>query len=232
MATFTLHTVGIIHSPYQEKFAIPRQPGLVRAASARLELVAPFNQPDCVRGIEQFSHLWLSFIFHGTMDEGWHPTVRPPRLGGNERMGVFATRATYRPNPLGLSVVRLLGVTQENGGVWLELGGVDLLDGTPIVDIKPYIPYADSVAEAQAGFAQAAPLAPLNVQFCAEVAAQLSHQPQLAEFIAEVLAQDPRPTYKRGKQDEKIYGVKLAQFNVRFRIDEPLCEVLALEALA
>ncbi len=119
---FEIDTLGIIRSPYKEKFAIPRQPGLVKSARARLELLPPYDQPDVLRGIEQFSHLWLSFVFHQTMAQGWHPTVRPPRLGGNERVGVFATRSTFRPNPLGLSVVELHGVGRERGKLWLELG--------------------------------------------------------------------------------------------------------------
>ncbi|WP_040095556.1 tRNA (N6-threonylcarbamoyladenosine(37)-N6)-methyltransferase TrmO, partial [Aeromonas australiensis] len=154
---FEIDTLGIIRSPYKEKFAIPRQPGLVKSARARLELLPPYDQPDVLRGIEQFSHLWLSFVFHQTMAQGWHPTVRPPRLGGNERVGVFATRSTFRPNPLGLSVVELHGVGRERGKLWLELGAVDLLDGTPIVDIKPYVPYADSLPDARGGFAPDAP---------------------------------------------------------------------------
>lgn len=230
---FEIATLGIIHSPYKEKFAIPRQPGLVQSATARLELLAPYNQPDTVRGIEQFSHLWLSFVFHQTMEQGWHPTVRPPRLGGNERVGVFASRSTFRPNPLGLSVVPLLGVTHDNSGLWLELGAVDLLDGTPIVDIKPYIPYADSIANAQGGFAPDAPKARLQValseQATSQLAAARARYPQLAEFLTEVLAQDPRPAYRQGKTDDKEYGVRLYDFNVRFTIAEPHCLVVAID---
>lgn len=230
---FEIATLGIIHSPYKEKFAIPRQPGLVQSATARLELLAPYNQPDTVRGIEQFSHLWLSFVFHQTMAQGWHPTVRPPRLGGNERVGVFASRSTFRPNPLGLSVVPLLGVTHDNSGLWLELGAVDLLDGTPIVDIKPYIPYADSIANAQGGFAPDAPKARLQValseQATSQLAAARARYPQLAEFLTEVLAQDPRPAYRQGKTDDKEYGVRLYDFNVRFTITEPHCLVVAID---
>jgi tRNA (adenine37-N6)-methyltransferase len=232
---FEIDTLGVIHSPYKEKFAIPRQPGLVKSARARLELLPPYDQPDVLRGIEQFSHLWLSFVFHQTMAQGWHPTVRPPRLGGNERVGVFATRSTFRPNPLGLSVVELLGVGRARGKLWLELGAVDLLDGTPIVDIKPYIPYADSLPDARGGFAPDAPQGLLSVHFTEQARAALSAlqqvHPELETLIAEVLAQDPRPTYKRGKADEKLYGVRLFDLEVRFRITEPECEVLSIEAI-
>ncbi len=230
---FDIDTLGVIHSPYKEKFAIPRQPGLVTASRARLELLPPYDQPDVLRGIEQFSHLWLSFVFHQTMDQGWHPTVRPPRLGGNERVGVFATRSTFRPNPLGLSVVELLGVGRERGKLWLDLGAVDLLDGTPVVDIKPYIPYADSLPHARGGFAPQAPTPPLTVRFSPEAEQQLQPwrqaHPELRQLVSEVLAQDPRPAYKQGKPDDKVYGVRLFDLNVRFRIREPECEVLAIE---
>ncbi|MDO2949372.1 tRNA (N6-threonylcarbamoyladenosine(37)-N6)-methyltransferase TrmO [Aeromonas simiae] len=231
---FEIDTLGVIHSPYKEKFAIPRQPGLVRSATARLELLPPYNQADAVRGLEQFSHLWLSFVFHQTMEQGWHPTVRPPRLGGNERVGVFATRSTFRPNPLGLSVVPLLGVTLEKGGVWLELGAVDLLDGTPVVDIKPYLPYADSLPHARGGFAPEPPGDLLSVRFHPEAEAVLARRrdlPTLRTFLSEVLAQDPRPAYKKGKPDDKEYGVRLYDMNVRFRIHEPECEITAIEPL-
>ncbi|ONG08416.1 tRNA (N6-threonylcarbamoyladenosine(37)-N6)-methyltransferase TrmO [Aeromonas hydrophila] len=230
---FEIDTLGIIRSPYKEKFAIPRQPGLVKSARARLELLPPYDQPDVLRGIEQFSHLWLSFVFHQTMAQGWHPTVRPPRLGGNERVGVFATRSTFRPNPLGLSVVELHGVGRERGKLWLELGAVDLLDGTPIVDIKPYIPYADSLPDARGGFAPDAPTPPLAVSFSPEAEQQLQPwlkaHPALRLLVREVLAQDPRPAYKKGKPDDKEYGVRLFDCNVRFRISEPSCQVLAIE---
>ncbi|PJG59956.1 tRNA (N6-threonylcarbamoyladenosine(37)-N6)-methyltransferase TrmO [Aeromonas cavernicola] len=230
---FSFDTLGIIHSPYKEKFAIPRQPGLVPTARAQLVLQAPYDHPDTLRGIEQFSHLWLSFVFHHTMAQGWHPTVRPPRLGGNQRVGVFATRSTFRPNPLGLSVVELLGVGHEQGCLWLDLAGVDLLDGTPIVDIKPYLPYVDSVPDAHGGFAPDAPTPALTVSFSAEAEQQLqpwlTAHPQLRQLVIEVLAQDPRPAYKKGKVDEKVYGVRLYDLNVRFTINEPTCLIVAIE---
>ena len=158
--------------------------------------------------------------------------MRPPRLGGNERVGVFASRSPFRPNGLGLSVVQLLGVQQQGSRLWLELSGVDLVDGTPILDIKPYVPYADSHPEARGGFAPDAPT-PMAVEFSpeAEQAIQQAqrHYPELRAFIAEVLAQDPRPAYKKGKPDDKVYGVRLFDVNVRFQIKEPQCQVLAIE---
>ena len=230
--TLSLQPIGILHSPYKEKFAVPRQPGLVPSARARLELLPPCNDPQTLRDIEQFSHLWLIFQFHECADQGWHPTVRPPRLGGNERVGVFASRSPFRPNGLGLSVVQLLGVQQQGSRLWLELSGVDLVDGTPILDIKPYVPYADSQPEARGGFAPGAP-SPMAVEFSpeAEQAIQRAqhHYPDLRAFIAEVLAQDPRPAYRKQNDDEREYGVHLHEFNVRWLVKNGINRVIALD---
>ena len=146
---YTFEPVGIIHSPYKEKFGIPRQSSLVRAARAQLELFAPYNHPDAVRGLEAFSHIWIQFVFHQTAARGWTPLVRPPRLGGNARVGVFASRSTHRPNPIGLSLVELAGI-DYTGGLKLNLTGADLVDGTPVLDIKPYIPFVESRPDAAA----------------------------------------------------------------------------------
>ncbi|STQ82023.1 putative methyltransferase, YaeB/AF_0241 family [Hafnia alvei] len=152
MSQFTFDTIGLIRSPYKEKFAIPRQPGLIEDGGGELELIAPYNQPEAVRGLEEFSHLWIVFVFHQTMEGGWRPTVRPPRLGGNARMGVFATRSTFRPNPIGMSLVELKSVETKGGKVILKLGSLDLVDGTPIIDIKPYLPFAESQPQAPRWF--------------------------------------------------------------------------------
>ena len=231
---FEIDTLGIIRSPYKEKFAIPRQPGLVKSARARLELRPPYDQPDVLRGIEQFSHLWLSFVFHQTMEQGWNPTVRPPRLGGNERVGVFATRSTFRPNPIGMSLVELKGVRCQKEQVILELGSLDLVDGTPVVDIKPYLPFAEALPNAHASYAQQAPQADQVVSFTAEVETQLLHlekrYPHLKAFIREVLAQDPRPAYRKEEEAGKNYAVWLLDFNGRWRVTAAGFEVFALEA--
>ncbi len=218
--TFQLQPVGIIHSPYKEKFAVPRQPGLVPSARATLALCGDANSPESVRGIEQFSHLWLLFLFDQNLSAGWRPTVRPPRLGGNERIGVFASRATFRPNGIGMSAIQLLGVRQENGQVLLDLAGVDLVDGTPVIDIKPYIPYSDSLPDALGGFAAETP-ALLPVEFSAAALSKLSGNDAAYHraVIEEVLAQDPRPAYKKGKQDDRLYGVLLFSYNVQFRFE-------------
>ncbi len=154
MTEFVFNQIGTIRSPYKEKFAVPRQPGLVEDGGGELVLLPPYNQAEAVRGLSEFSHLWVMFIFHQTMEGGWRPTVRPPRLGGNARMGVFATRSTFRPNPLGMSLIELKNVRTQGSDVVLELGSLDLVDGTPVVDIKPYLPFAESQPQARAGFAQ------------------------------------------------------------------------------
>lgn len=197
MSAFQFAQIGVIRSPYKEKFAVPRQPGLVKHGGGELHLVAPYNQADAVRGLESFSHLWILFVFHQTMEGGWRPTVRPPRLGGNARMGVFATRSTFRPNPIGMSLVELKGIRCQKDQVILELGSLDLVDGTPVVDIKPYLPFAEALPDASASYAQQAPLAGMNVSFTPEIDAQLltleKRYPHIKAFIREVLAQDPRP---------------------------------------
>ena len=181
--------------PLPGKFGIPRQPGLAPHALATVTLLPPYNQIDSVRGLDSFSHVWLIFAFHQTAGHGWRPTVRPPRLGGNARVGVFASRSTFRPNPLGLSVAELLGIDSEHGVV-LRLRGVDLLDGTPILDIKPYIPFVDSQPQARGGFVDGPP-ATLAVEWSAAAAAAVQrHQaqhPELATLIEEVLGARPTP---------------------------------------
>lgn len=234
MTEFQFAQIGVIRSPYKEKFAVPRQPGLVKDGGGELRLLAPYNQADAVRGLEAFSHLWLLFVFHQTMEGGWHPTVRPPRLGGNARMGVFATRSTFRPNPIGMSLVELKGIHCQKDEVILQLGSLDLVDGTPIVDIKPYLPFAEAVPDARAGYAQQAPQAEMNVIFTPEVQLQLAglegRYPHIARFICQVLAQDPRPAYRKGEDVGKTYAVLLLDLNVRWRVTEQGFEVFALEA--
>ena len=234
MQSFNFETIGIVHSCYSEKFGIPRQPGLIDAAEATLELLPPFNRPEAVKGLEQFSHIWISFIFHGIERQEWKPTVRPPRLGGNQRIGVFASRSTHRPNPLGLSVVSLAGIECRAGHVVLHLQGADLLDGTPVVDIKPYIPYVDSIPEARAGYAAEPPMAPLQVIFSEESTEvclrEQERYPQLARLIGEILAQDPRPAYQAENDAGREYGVRLYDLNIRFRIESGVAEVITIEA--
>lgn len=233
MSSFSFQQIGIIRSPWKEKFAVPRQPGLIQDGGGELHLQPPYNQPDAVRGLEAFSHLWLVFVFHQTMAGGWRPTVRPPRLGGNTRMGVFATRSTFRPNPVGMSLVELTGIRTEKGGVVLELGSLDLIDGTPVIDIKPYLPFAEAVPDARAGFAQQAPDARMPVAFSPLAQQQIAqHQqqyPHLARFITQILAQDPRPAYRKGEEPEREYAAWLLDFNVRWCVNASGTLVTAID---
>ncbi len=229
--------IGYVRSPYKEKFGIPRQPNLVTEARATLELVAPFNQPDSVRGLEGFSHIWVIFVFHATAAQGWKPTVRPPRLGGNTRLGVFATRSTFRPNPLGLSVAQLCGIQQQGSKMILTLAGVDLLDGTPVLDIKPYLPYADALHQASAGFAPDAPQALQgHVRFSVLAGQQCVQQQQRLNtnvrlLIEQILHQDPRPSYRHGLADERVYAMRLYDFDLRWRYTPTGIEVLELAVI-
>ena len=215
--SFQFDQIGVIHSCYRQKFGIPRQPGIVTAAEAELELLPPYNQENLVRGLEGFSHLWVHFIFHETMEEGWRPTIRPPRLGGKQRMGVFATRSTHRPNPMGLSVVRLNGIKSGNGKLILQLAEADLLDGTPVIDIKPYLPYADALPEARGGFAPL-PAIMAEVEFTEDAMTKcLKYEQktgrQLVQLIRQVLGQDPRPAYLRETTNRR-HGSALWDVNV------------------
>jgi len=212
---FSLSPIGYISSDYPDKFGVPRQPGLVTAASAMLTLVTPFDDPLCVRGLEDFSHLWVSFIFHQN-PERWAPMVRPPRLGGNKKVGVFASRSPNRPNRLGLSLVALERI-ETRQGVRLHLKGVDLVDGTPVVDIKPYLPWADVHPSACAGFAPEPPKV-LNVSFspASESILYLRQDgEELRELIRQVVSQDPRPAY-HADDSQRVYGMPLRDLNVRF----------------
>ena len=222
--SINLNYIGHIESPFKEKFAIPRQPGLVNAAKGKVILTGDTNNADLVKELAQFSHIWLLFIFHGTQTQGWKPLVRPPRLGGNKKMGVLATRSTFRPNPIGMSVVKLTSVEINNQQVILHISGIDLLDQTPIIDIKPYIPYSDALPDATAGFAQTQPDINLSVMF--SQAAQLSltkyelEYKGLTQLIEQVLAQDPRPAYKRDKPDDKVYGMSLHDLNIEWQMQD------------
>lgn len=213
---YTMQPVGLIESDFPDKFGVPRQPGLAPAARATLILTPPFDDPLSVRGLEAFSHLWLTFVFHRSPLR-WTPTVRPPRLGGNTKVGVFASRSTHRPNRLGLSLVELRSI-ETHRGVRLILSGCDLISGTPILDIKPYLPWVESQPDARAGFAPTPPV-PNAVTFTPQAEAwliQRSDGASLRELIREVLAQDPRPAYRKGAE-ARIYGVRLRDVDVRFQ---------------
>jgi tRNA-Thr(GGU) m(6)t(6)A37 methyltransferase TsaA len=215
--------IGVIHSCFKDKFGVPRQPGLVPAARGELELFAPYDREEAWVGLEGFSHLWVQFVFHHCLEQTQRLRVRPPRLGGNRKLGVFATRSTHRPNPLGLSVVELAGIEKRNGRMVMLLRGLDLVEGTPVLDVKPYLPYVDAVSNARSGFAEAAPVTPLRVEFSVEAEAQcLQWQrrwPELRELIVGVLALDPRPAYQDEDDGSRRYGVRLHDLDVRWRVE-------------
>lgn len=228
---FSITPIGVVESPYKEKFAVPRQPRLVSSATARIKLQGTANCPEAVRGLKSFSHLWLLFLFDQNLEAGWKPTVRPPRLGGNERVGVFASRSTFRPNGIGMSAVEINAITIDGDQVYIELGNVDLVDGTPIVDIKPYIPYTDSIPQAQGSYADAEPQT-LPVDFSADanlVLGQRIEGKNEKEVISQVLAQDPRPAYKKNKPDSKEYAVNLYDMNVKFTVTDNRVSVTLIE---
>lgn len=227
--------IAYTSSPYKQKFAIPRQPNLVQEALGEIRFTREFSDANALRGLEQFTHLWLVWVFHETAGQGWNATVAPPRLGGTERVGVFATRSMYRPNPIGLSVVEFAGVEQRGSDLVLKVRGLDLLDGTPILDIKPYLPYADAVPDATGGFAAAAPQQQLEVHFSASAREQLAalqpKYPELAAFITSVLKQDPRPAQHKRKETGKVFAMLLHDLNVRWQMHEADCEVPGGEVL-
>ncbi|MDC2825444.1 tRNA (N6-threonylcarbamoyladenosine(37)-N6)-methyltransferase TrmO [Rodentibacter pneumotropicus] len=232
MNDLILSPIAIIHTPYKEKFSVPRQADLVQDGVGIVELLPPYNSPEAVRGLEKFSHLWLIFQFDQISQGKWQPTVRPPRLGGNRRVGVFASRATHRPNPLGLSKVALRKVECISGKVFLHLGAVDLVDGTPIFDIKPYIAYADSEPNAQSDFAQEKPTVKLHVEFSEQAQSAVKKieekRPHLMRFIRDVIEQDPRPAYQQGKPSERIYGISLYDFNIKWQIKAGTVDVVEI----
>lgn len=219
-----MQVIARIRSPFPEKFGVPRQSGLVDTP-AQIVFEPEYRNIDALRGIEGFSHLWLLWQFDRAQRETWSPTVRPPRLGGNERMGVFATRSPFRPNPVGLSCVKLIGLTQTTEGPVLEIEGADLVDGTPILDIKPYLPYCDSYPEARGGWTDGLETVPLHVDFCPELFQTLPETCRAG--IMGVLQSDPRPRYQN--DPDRIYGLTYGGVNVKFRVAGDVLTVVEVE---
>ena len=226
MEQINITPIARMKSDFATKFGIPRQSGLVEELRSTIVFEPEFRNADALRGIEGFSHLWIIWQFSEAVRTEWSPTVRPPRLGGNTRMGVFATRSPFRPNNLGLSCVRLLGVEEtEEFGTILHVGGADLMNGTPIFDIKPYIPYADCQIEATGGFTDTAGEFLLDVHFPEELLAQLPASKRDAAI--QVLSHDPRPSYQR--KPGRIYGLTFAGFDIRFTVEETTLSVVSVE---
>ena len=228
MTEITIQPVARMHSDFPTKFGIPRQSNLVQQLHSTIVFEPPFRNPDALRGMEGFSRLWLIWQFSEAVRTQWAPTVRPPRLGGNTRMGVFATRSPFRPNHLGLSCVKLEGIELDTAlGPVIHVSGADLMDGTPIFDIKPYIPYADSHPEALGGFTDQAGDFLLQVDFPPALLELLPADKR--ESAIGVLSHDPRPSYQRNPQ--RIYGLPFAGFDIRFRVEGQLLTVLEVEPL-
>ena len=223
MDNVNIQVIARMHSDFATKFGIPRQSGLVEELRSTIVFEPEFRNPDALRGIEGFSHLWIIWQFSEAVRQGWSPTVRPPRLGGNTRLGVFATRSPFRPNNLGLSSVKLLGVEQTaEFGTVLHVGGADLMDGTPIFDIKPYIPYGDCHPDATGGFTDTAGEFLLTVDFPEDLLAVLPEDKRSAAMG--VLSHDPRPSYQR--KPDRVYGLTFAGFDIRFRVSNETLTVV------
>lgn len=219
--------IARIRTDFPDKFGIPRQSGMLNTLESRIVFEREYRVAEAIRGIEDWSHLWLIWEFSESVREDWSPTVRPPRLGGNKRVGVFATRSPFRPNPIGLSCVRLLRVehTGDEGDV-LVVSGADMVDGTPIYDIKPYLPFADIKADASGGFAEAVFGAKLSVDFPDELLSKLPEKKR--EAAKALLAEDPRPAV-RAKDGDRIFGFRFAGFEIKFTVSDGVLTVVSAE---
>lgn len=228
METVQMQIIARIKSDFPTKFGIPRQSGLVESLRSTIIFEPEFRNTDALRGLEDFSHLWIIWQFSETVRENWSPTVRPPRLGGNTRLGVFATRSPFRPNAIGLSSVKICGIEHTHDyGTVIHVAGADLMDGTPIFDIKPYIPYCDCHADAIGGFTENAASYILQVNFPKDLLEQLPEQKR--DAVTEVLSHDPRPSYQR--DPERIYGLSFSGFNVRFQVTDDTLTVVSIDKL-
>ena len=234
MSDFNFNKIAIVRNGYNEKFGIPRQSGLTNNVESVIELVAPYNHEDYIRGLDGFSHIWLTFVFHQHIGKDIKATVRPPRLGGNKRVGVFASRSPFRPNPIGLSVVKLNSIYKNGNTIQLHVSGADLLNGTPVIDIKPYIGYADSIQDADSSYANKKPETLLEVTFsdsCNKFIEDVKKDyPELRNIICETLSLDPRPAYI--EDDTWQYGLSLFEFNIKWSVKGKTAEVLLIERLA
>lgn len=246
---WTLNRIAIMHSPCKEKFAVPRQSGLAPGLTGQIEILSPYDRDEAFLALDGFSHIWVLGLFHQSKIEGenidrtesWQTTVRPPRLGGNKRVGVFASRSPNRPNPISLSVFKLIDISRRANKLFLDVSGTDLVDGTPIIDIKPYLRYADSIPDAQGGYVDLIPKPQLSVVFSDLAAKQCFlltssfparlenlNEQQLQRIIIELIQLDPRPAYKT-RQNEQEFGLKLFDLNVRFSVNQQQAKVLSLD---
>jgi tRNA-Thr(GGU) m(6)t(6)A37 methyltransferase TsaA len=231
----TIEPIGIVHSCFKELFGIPRQPGLVKSARGWIEFYPPFDRAEAFNGLEGISHLWVTFLFHKSLHNKMSLTVRPPRKEG-KRMGVFATRAPNRPNQIGQSVVELEHIEEHDGKITLHIKGLDLIEGTPVIDIKPYVPYVDAISDAHGGFAHLAPEQRMQVNFSDEANHQVdafgNQYPELRQLISDILQYDPRPIYVRKLANKKRFGFFLYDLDVRVEIvDEGKVQVTEVTPL-
>ena len=214
--------IAHIHTDFPEKFGIPRQSGLIEEIEGKIVFTSEYRNSEALRGLSEFSHIWLLWQFSESVIDEWKPTVRPPLLGGNKRVGVFATRSPFRPNPIGLSCVKIKRIEQtKNEGSVIYVGGCDLMDGTPIYDIKPYLPYADSHPEATGGFTENLPERKLEIVFPAELLMKIN--PQKQGTLIKVLSCDPRPSYQ--KDEERVYGFSFAGYEISFKVSDNVLTV-------
>ncbi len=233
-----IEPIGFVTSCYKEKFGIPRQPGLVPLGTATLTLINEYNHPDMVRGLNSFSHVWLLFGFHATAKQGWKALVRPPRLGGNEKIGVFASRSMFRPNGMGLSVCKLeyIDNNKSSGEIQLNLSGIDILDNTPVFDIKPYIAYSDAVSNTSGSYASEKPTVNHTVIFTELAKSECTQEEKnsgidFLKLIRQILEQDPRPAFHQNNENNnnsRTYGMKLYDLNIKWRVEKQVVKVLSL----
>jgi len=232
----TFQHIGIIHSCFTEKFGIPRQSGLVPEAVAEVEIFPPYNRKEAFRKLETFSHIWILFVFHAIKTANWKSCVRPPRLGGNQKIGVFATRSGFRPNQIGISAVKLQTITQKKSKIKLIVKGGDFLDQTPVLDIKPYLPYADMIPRSTSGFAAKAPEPKMSIEFSPKahsscIEKEKNGYPDLYNLIVQTLTNDPRPAYYAQKPVRKTFGVNLYDFNIKWVVADDHIIVTAIDAI-
>ncbi len=236
LTTHQTQCLGFVKSPFKQKFGIPRQPRLVKDIVSTIVMEPEFSLLEAFKGIETFSHLWILFLFHENLASGWRPTIRPPRLGGKTKMGVFATRCTFRPNGIGQSAVKFRRIYQQSGRVYIEIEGADIMDGTPVIDIKPYITYSDSIPDATCGFAQEKPPAILPVNFSDNVLSTLKEigkaYPSIKSLITQVLCTDPRPAYRQKEFDPNSYGIQLYEYNIKWKVEKGKVNVIEIQPLS
>jgi tRNA-Thr(GGU) m(6)t(6)A37 methyltransferase TsaA len=231
---WTFNTIGIIHSPCKEKFAVPRQSGLAPELLATIEILKPYDRDEAFISLEGFSHIWVLGIFHQSLREDWQPTVRPPRLGGKEKVGVFASRSPFRPNPVSLSVFKLEGIERCDGKLYINVSGIDLVDETPVIDIKPYVEYADRPSAVISGYTDKVAKPCLSVEFTETALQQCRRYEKQAELdlqqlITRLIALDPRPAYRIDESVQQ-YGLTVYEFNVSFEVQGQHARIISVLA--